>query len=146
MPNVTPFELLNTIVPLVAVWVPAATAPGAVDIEVRPLCEAVICDEPDMPNVNPFELAKTTVPEVAVWVPAAPAIPPPPPAATLAVTVPALIPKVTPFELASTMVPVAEEVPADRASTRGPLTTCPSFQCDGRISYAGSSGVVAVRE
>jgi hypothetical protein len=88
IPNVNPFELLNTTVPLVAVCVPAAAATAA--------CTAVIV-EPLRPNEMLFEFEKVTALKLFEVVPAlkftAVRL-----VATEAVTVDALRPKLTPFE------------------------------------------------
>ena len=103
IPNVTLFELEKTTVPLVAVCVPAAIAPGAVLCE--KLAEAVIVDA-SRPKLTLFAFAKVkalarfdVVPAERLTLAAA--------AAKDAVTIDeSLIPNVTPFEFEKTTVPV----------------------------------------
>ena len=118
MPKLMPLLLLNTTVPAVAVWVPAALFTAAWTVWAGKEILAVIWLDPDIPNEILFELANTKVPDVPVWVPAAAAaIPAADPGTTLAVMVPPSIPKDTPLELLNTTVPFeASVVPAEIAA------------------------------
>ena len=71
------------------------------------ICVDAVIVLPLTPNDTPFALLNTSVPEVASVVPPlTAAMPAAGPAATLAVSVPALSPNVIPFELLKITVPV----------------------------------------
>jgi hypothetical protein len=114
IPNETPFELLHTTVPDVAVCVPAAALIAGCTV-----CEklAVIRDEPLIPKLMLFELLKTSVPVETDCVPADTPNGVSGKVEIDAVTVLPLTPNETEFEFENTIVPeLASVVPAEIAA------------------------------
>ena len=66
IPKVTPLEFEKTTVPLVAVWVPAAIPPGAVE----PTAAEAVTTDPFNPNETPFAFEKVTAVRLLLVVPA----------------------------------------------------------------------------